>query len=285
MIKATVEENGFEGLLFTGNGSREKVVIVMSGSNGGMKLTEQCARFYDRNGIAALAVALFATKETQPCLDRVPVEYVENAIHWLRKLGYAKIGIDAMSKGSELALVCASMFADISCVIARVPSHFVSEGLSGAGKNKTPSHTSCWSYKGEELPYAPYRIRTFDIPGLFMKYGELHIISYNADKDILPESIIPVENIKAPVLLLSSRNDTVWPSYDSAVYIENRLNESGFAYVHKHIDFEHMSHAVLTELPLLYKIAFKAERKNPQGCKQDREQLKQELLHWVNEVW
>ena len=65
MIKTTVKDNGFEGILLPGDGRKNKVVIVMSGSNGGMKLTKQSAEFYDRNGIPALALALFGTKGTR----------------------------------------------------------------------------------------------------------------------------------------------------------------------------------------------------------------------------
>lgn len=285
MIKTNVKQNGFEGILLPGNGSKEKVIIVMSGSNGGMNLTKQCAEFYSRNGIPALALALFATKGTTPFLDRVPVEYVENAIKWLHGQGYQKIGVDGMSKGSEMALVAASMFSDISCVIARVPSHFVSEGLTGRKKDKGPSGTSCWSYRNQELPFAPYKTRTFDIKKMFKEEKEMHIITFNRDKEVTPESLIAIEKIKAPILFLSSRNDTVWPSYESAVYMENKLNEINFPYEHKHVAYENMSHALLTKLPLIYKLAFKAERENTQGCKRDRESLKKELLDWVNQVW
>lgn len=46
-----------------------------------------------------------------------------------------------------------------------------------------------------------------------------------------------------------------------------------------------MSHALLTQLPWIYKMAFKSERQHPEECKQDREALKTELLHWVNDAW
>ena len=284
-MKTTVKENGFEGILLPGNGSKDKVLIVMSGSNGGMKLTRAFAEFYHKNGIPALALALFATKETGEFLDRVPVEYVESAIKWLREQGYKKIGIDGASKGSEMALIAASMFSDLSCVIARVPSHFVSEGLKGKKKDKGPSGTSCWSYKGKELAYAPYKSRTFDVIGTFLREKEMHIITFNKDKDVIPESIIPIENIKAPILLISSKQDTVWPSYDSAVLMESKLTEIDFEYEHKHVAYENISHAMITDLPFIYKLAFKSERNNSKGCKEDREKLKKELLKWVKEVW
>ena len=284
-ITASVQKEGFEAILYPGNGRKDKVMIVMSGSNGGMTLTKQEAEFYHRNGIPSLALALFRTKQTPKELSRVPLEFVEKTAAWLKKLGYKQIGIDGTSKGSEMALIAASLFPELSCVIVRVPSHFVSEGLSGSGKNKAPSGTSCWSYRGEELPYAPYRSRTFNILQMFMREKEMHIITFNRDKAVTPETLIPIENIKAPVLMLSSKHDEVWPSYESAVYMEKKLTEIGFPYSHKHIAFEHMSHAVLTRLPWIYKMAFKSERRHPKECAKDRDALKEELLCWVNADW
>ncbi|MBQ8597467.1 MAG: hypothetical protein IJ029_01610, partial [Lachnospiraceae bacterium] len=65
MVQTTVAVEGFEGILFPAEGRKDKVMIVVSGSNGGMRMTKQCAEFYSKNGIPALAVALFKTKGTQ----------------------------------------------------------------------------------------------------------------------------------------------------------------------------------------------------------------------------
>ena len=154
-ITTSVQTEGFEAVLYPGDGRKDKVLIVMSGSDGGMTLTKQESEFYHKNGIPALALALFKTKQTPKELSRVPVEFVEKAIGWLKKQGYKQVGIDGTSKGSEMALVAASLFSDLSCVIVRVPSHFVSEGLTGSGKNKAPSGTSCWSFRGKELQERP----------------------------------------------------------------------------------------------------------------------------------
>ena len=280
-ISTSVSEEGFEAILYPGNGQKDKIMIVMSGSDGGMALSKQEAQFYHKNGIPALALGLFKTKQTPKELSRVPVEYVERAVAWLKKHGYKKIGIDGTSKGSEMALIAASMFSDISCVILRVPSHFISEGLSGNGKDKAPSGTSCWSYRGKELPYAPYRSRTFNILKMFMQEKEMHIIMFNRDKEVKPETLIPIEKIQAPVLMLSSKHDEVWPSFESAAYMEKKLTEIHFPYNHKHIAYEHISHALLTRLPLIYRYAFKSERQHPKECAKDREALKKELLSWV----
>ena len=285
MIQTTVKKQGFESILYRGNDTKEKVVIVISGSNGGMRLTEKEARFYHENGIPALALALFKTKQTQRNLERVPIEYVKRAVKWLKRLGYQKIGIDGLSKGSELALIAGSMFPDISCVIARVPSYFVSEGLRKSGISKNPSGTSCWSYQGKELPFAPYRSRKFNMLKMLMKEKELHILTFNKGKKVTPETVIPVEKLNGPVLLLSSRKDEVWESYKSAAIMEKRLTNAGFKYPHKHIAFPHLGHAMTTDDSLLYRIAFKRERFYPKECAAEREKLRHELLNWVNNVW
>lgn len=285
MIHTTVAKEGFEGIYFEANKKKDKVVIVISGSNGGMKMTKQCAEFYERNGISALAVALFKTKETQKDLDRVPIEYIEAAIHWLQKLGYQQIGIDGTSKGSEIALLSASMFPALSCVIARVPSHFVSEGLLVKGKAKMPSGTSCWSYHGKEIPYAPYNARKFNVPKILLKEKEMHLITINREKTVKEEHIIPIEKINGPVLLLSALNDTVWPSYESGMYMEKRLQAKGFKYPFKHVAYPTMSHAMMTEINRIYRLAFKTERQNKKQCAVERTQLAEELLKWINEVW
>ena len=285
MIKTTVSKDGFEGILFPANYTKEKVLIVISGSNGGMKLTKQCAEFYSKHFVPTLALAIFGTKETGKDLDRVPLEYVESAIRWLKKHGYQKIGIDGTSKGSELALLCASIFDELECVIARVPSYFVSEGLISKGKTKKPSGTSCWSYHGNEIPFARYNSRSFNLPEIILKEKELHLISINQDKTVKDEDIIPVEKIKAPLLLLSGKNDAVWPSYDSSLYIEKRLSETGYSYPVRHIAFDYIGHEMITTLSPIYKLAFKAERRYKQECKKERKRLAYELLNWVRNVW
>lgn len=285
LIRTTVKNDGFEGILYPGDGSKDRILIVVSGSNGGMKMTAEIAGFYHDNGIPALAVAMFNTKQTINGLVRVPLEYVECAIKWLKERGYQKIGIDGTSKGSEYALLCASYFHDISCVIARVPSYFVSEGLENKGKSKNPSGTSCWSYRGKELPFAAYKTRNINPIKLILKEKELRLREINSDKDVEEEHIIKVENIKAPILLLSGVNDAVWPSYESALYIEKRLKEHGFHYPVKHVAYKALGHGMLTELGIGYRLLFKTERQNKEACARERRQLKEVLLSWVCSYW
>ena len=91
----TIAEQGFEGHLYDAK-EKEKVVITFSGSEGGSSASDTMACYYRQNGISALGVTLFAGIDTGKFLNKVPLEYVENAIRWLKDQGYKKIAVDGI---------------------------------------------------------------------------------------------------------------------------------------------------------------------------------------------
>ena len=279
----TIAEQGFEGHYYDA-GEREKAVVTFSGSEGGSSASDTMAWYYKQNGLSALGVTLFAGEETGENLDRVPLEYAENAIAWLKAQGFEKIAVDGISKGSEYALLAASRFPEISCVVARVPSYFVSEGMIG---RKAPSGTSCWSYRGEELRYTPYVVRDFDVIRQLRMYGEFNILSYNTGKDITEESIIPVENIHGPILLISTEADTIWPSAEQADWIESHLREHDFPYEIRNLQYEHVSHFAIPmrRNTWLLKLLFQSERSDPEECATERADLSQQAVVFVRDHW
>lgn len=282
-IRTTVEQEGFHGSLFPVDGEMKKVVITISGSDGGMTAAEAIAEFYRTKGIASLAIGIFKTKQTGKYLDRVPLEYIEKAIRWLKARGYRKIGIDAISKGTEYALIAAGQFPEIACVIIRTPSHFVSEGL---GEKKRPTGTSCWSWHGKEFPFTAYRQREFDMKARIMKEKEFNILPYNSGKDIAEESLIPIEKIQAPILMFSTDVDTVWSSGESCEYMMERLKSYNFTYPYEHIAYQHISHFMLPMRRIwLLKLMFKSERVYTKECQEERADMNNRVLKWVKEVW
>ncbi len=271
---------GFDGVFFVPKTKTDKVMIVITGSDGGLNFACRSAKRYSENGIAALAVALFGTSRTNKNLDRVPVEYIENAINFLRKSGYKRIGIDGMSKGSELAIYSAINFSEISCAVLRVPTYFISEGLI----NKQPSGYSCWSRRGKELEFTPYPTRKFNLLKQILKEKEYNLLSYNTDKTLNPNSVLNLRELKIPVLLLSSKRDTVWNSFEYATNIYNELKKSNDCFPVKHIAFENIGHLMLHKIGFAKKLLFKSERRNKKICKQERKTLSHEVLQWINGV-
>jgi len=278
----TISEHGFEGRYFDAQ-QKEKVIITFSGSDGGSLISDSMAFHYKQNNISALSLTLFGGKETVKYLDRVPLEYVEKAIDWLRGQGYDKIGVDGISKGSEYALLAASKFMRISCVVARVPSYFVSEGLI----NGRPSGTSCWSYKGEEIPYVPYKVRDFNLFKQFIDHHEFNILEYNTGKNITEETIIPMEKIKGPILLISSSVDTIWPSAKQSDFIVTYLQKADFPFGLMCLRYDHMSHVAIPSSSNLWllKLLFRSERQNPQKCAKQRAELSADLIDFVTKRW
>ncbi len=280
MIKTTVKNEGFHGRLYSKNLEKEKVVITITGSDGGIKNASIIANFYKQNGIDSLAVGFFKTKETPNSLALIPVEYILNAIIWLKKQGYQKIGIDSLSKGSELALLTAIYCKDVSFMIMRSPSYFVSEGLTSKGQ---PSGTSCWSYKDIGIDFTGYKIREFDTKKEFFAHKELTLRKFNDDKVINRNSLIQINKISCPILMFSSLNDTVWESEKAANIIMKELNESNQK-VSQHKTYKYISHFMLPKISFRMKMLFRIERKYSKKCKLTREEMNKTTLSWIEGV-
>nr|MCR4790029.1 hypothetical protein [Treponemataceae bacterium] len=281
LLKKNIAFNNFDAVIYPVPGNTEKALIIVSGSEGGLEYAEKMAEYFQSHSIPSLAVGYFKTKHSVKHLSKIPVETIGDAISFLKHLGYEKIGILGLSKGSELAMAAAINYPAISCVIVRTPSYFYTEGLKGSKSSKT----SCWTYKDKELPYTPNKIRKAHPVLSFFKNKEFNILKVNSDKDVREDSIIPVEKIKGPVLIMSTKADTIWPSAESGEKIAKRLADKNFPYKYKHICFEHMSHFMFENCGSEIKYLFKSEKEFPGECAEERLLMGEETLNWLYQVW
>lgn len=276
-----IEQKNWDGILFPVQGRKDKVMIVISGSDGGLEHAGKNAKFFSDNGIPALAFSLFKTKHSPKELSLIPLEQLQSAVAYLRDRGYEKIGVQGVSKGAEYVLAAAIASPDISFVNVRTPSWFYSEGLC----KQQPSGSSCWSYQGKELPYTPYKTRKYNLVKELWKYKEFNILAFNTGKTVKPKSIIPVEKIHAPILIQTLQNDTIWPSQESGEKLVERLKENGFSYPYKLTCYEHMSHMMMEYCGSAVQLFFKSEKQYPQECAAEREQMGAETLEWAENIW
>lgn len=279
IIKVTLHKA--DGVLYPVAGRKDKVVITMSGSEGGLEHAGKLAKYLQDNGIPALAFGYFKTKHSVKSLNKIELENIKAAIEWLKKQGYEKIGIEGCSKGAEYAAAAAIAYSELSCVILKIPSWFYGEGMD----KTVPSGASSWTCEGKELPYTPYKTRKLPVMKEMMKNKEYNILAINTGKKINPDSIIPIEKIQAPVLMFSTEVDTIWPSKESCEKMEERLNANYFAYPHKHICFEHMSHMMLENCGKGIKYFIKSEKEFPEECARERIIMGRECIKWIEEVW
>ena len=57
-----------------------------------------------------------------------------------------------------------------------------------------------------------------------------------------PDAVIRVEKITGPVLLISSKMDTMWPSGPAAEQVVKRLQRHDFPYSFQHLSYDYGGH-------------------------------------------
>jgi uncharacterized protein len=229
--------------------ARNLGLLYLGGSEGGKPDAHE-PQALAKMGYPVLAVAYFGAAGLPETLELIPLEYFERAVaalqhdHGLNIDGVVVVG---RSKGAELALVLASSDLAIKGVVAISPSSVVWQGLP---KEFWPPHpVSSWTLHGDPLPYVPYDYSgTFDEsdPQAIYKVYQRSL----AQKAVPAESVIPVEKIRGPILLLSGNDDALWPSNQMAENIVARLTTGGFKFAVSHMNYPEAGHTLNEDFPL-----------------------------------
>ncbi len=282
-IELALNEVGFDGLFFPVEGSK-KAIIVVCGLGSGLVLSEKMAQQYQRMGYSALALGLYKTKYTPANYVNIPLEYMEMALLWLKDEGIEKVFVDGLSKASEYVLYAASKFDTISGVIVRSPNYYVSEGMMGTQL----SGGSSIQVNGHPVNYSSFVQR--DIKALdFIASGvDLNVLSYFDKVAIKDNSIIQIEKINGPILMIYSLSDTVFPAQDNVQKMIERLKTHDFSHPFDTLCVKYASHLLLSldasEMTRL-KLAFKSERQNPVECNNEREIIKEKTKDFLEKYF
>ncbi|KAG4105795.1 alpha/beta-hydrolase [Neocallimastix lanati (nom. inval.)] len=286
--KFTVKEDGFFGELFENENIiyKDKVLIVCPGSNGEFEKVKLICKGVSESGITTLGINYFNAPDTPSALCHVPLDYVENAAKYLKSIGFKKIGIWGISMGAVYALLCASYFPDlISLVVAASPMYYVLPAIDS--KKNISLEGSAFSYKGEDIPFEPYRQNMTFFRNFFETIKHLEPnLSYLYDPIVgnVPENhIIPVEKMKARVILISGKLDNLWPSTKSGELIMERLKKYNYAYPYEHIICEHGSHLMVPYNFLNDKV-FRACRSYPKDNERYRKEHYEKLVETFK-IW
>jgi len=275
--KFTVKEDGFHGELHKSNNEicPNKAMIVCTGSDGKMELINIMSKFLSENGITALGICFYNAPDTSDTICEVPLEYIEAGAKYLKSIGYEKVGIWGISMGSVYVLLSACYYPDlISFVVAPSPLYFVFEAVDKK-KCTLIKGKSAFSYKGKPIPFEP-SITNMSFFRFFIDAFKKMEPNFASVYDPLvgratEEHIIPVERMKASVILISGKMDTLWPSTISGDMIVKRLKDKNYAYPYKHVIFEHGGHYMIP-LSIGKEKAFKANRKYPEDNKEYRKE-------------
>lgn len=189
-----VDGDGFRGRVWAGPPGTARAALVWLGGSGGGFPAGAAGSVLASRGIDTIEVAYFAVDGLPASLRRIPVGVVARAATALeavtgRSLCPVVLGV---SRGSELALLAGSYDPGrFAGVIGVVPSGTVHGGLGASG----PIPDAAWTLGGDAVS---------------------------------PRSVIPIDRIPGPVLLLAASDDQVWPS---ARFSEEAMSVRG---LHRH---------------------------------------------------
>ena len=256
-----VGSDGVFGKLYQpGDGEVHRGLLVVGGSGGGLGWSQDVARRLAEENYAALALAYFRYGPLPKTLAAIPLEYFEAAIDWMgrqRQIDTARLAVIGGSRGAELALILATVCPRVRAVVAYAPSCVSWGPLGGIGS----FGKSAWTYRGQQMPY----VRMGISPAILREYVRMTVCAllhrpYASTSLFLvalsntasvKKALIPVEKIRGPILLISGKEDRLWPASVMSRIIVEKLAAAGFAFPCKHLDYEGAGHAIgLPGLPL-----------------------------------
>ncbi|HEV3057088.1 MAG TPA: acyl-CoA thioesterase/bile acid-CoA:amino acid N-acyltransferase family protein [Vicinamibacterales bacterium] len=201
---------------------RHAAMLVLGGSEGGIPRPAGPAGGLASRGYAVLALAYFGVEGLPRGLSNIPLEYFGTAINWLAarpSVDANRIGVLGASRGAELALLLGTVDPRLRGVVAYMPSHVVVRGCCDPR-----AWLFAWTLRGRPLATMPP-------PG-------------RPDPVEAQRAEIQVERIHGPILLLSGKDDGVWPSAESATKIVARLQQHQFPFACESLVYDHTGHGI-----------------------------------------
>ena len=197
-------------------------LLVLGGSSG--RVEAERAEVLAAHGIAALAVPWFGADGLPPSPRRVPLEVF--GPHLARLAGLApRVGVVGTSFGAEAALLLGVLYPGLSLVAALAPTAVAwqTPDTDDAGH---PVRDAKWTWGGE--PVAGMENVDQHVAGPFDEARSWNDASLAACQDLSPYAI-PVERIRATVLLSAGGDDRVWDSARACRDIAGRRAAAGRA--------------------------------------------------------
>lgn len=248
-----IAQDGIDGLLCDpGDGRRHPGVIVLGGSEGGVGMPD-AAVLLATHGFTAMSLAYFGSPGLPPTLQNIPIENFGKALQWMRARPETDpqfVAVFGVSRGAEAALEFAATYSDVSAVVARSPSYVRWEGATARQLPGGP----IWTWQRKPLTYVPIRIPVWfgaqyiwdSAMGDPIRQTPLFLHDLDAFGST-DSAEIPVENIHGPVLLLSGKDDQIWPSSLMGARLMQRLNRHRHPYADQNVSYDAVGHWIPLE--------------------------------------
>ncbi|MCK9422762.1 MAG: dienelactone hydrolase family protein [Bacteroidales bacterium] len=277
--KLMVADYGFRADWFESKNYKNAILIILGGSQGGNSIGNSWASELNKKGYHVMSLAYFQDTGLPAQLERIPLEYMDLALNWIKskpELKKSKIGLIGVSKGAELALLQASRLAKFDAVVVLTPSSVVWQSIN---HQDYFTKNSSWTLNGQPVDFLPY-----DYSKGYSNLFEF----YNSAIDKIGDNqavLIKVENIQAPLLLISGSDDRLWPAQRMSEMILQRLKNNNFKFPYYHINIPDAGHMLI--MPSLLSINQEKDQDSilpEENMFQFLGGKKEKLIEQVNEV-
>ena len=205
------------------------------------------------HGFVVLNLYYFGHSSLPERFVGVPLEYFDGAVSWLKThedVDSERLGVIGHSRGAEAALLLGTIRPDIKVIVAVAPTAVV-----WPGPNPRDSFHSAWAHQDRELAFVPIDlVQGFN--SLLRNVGGKEIDDRKLferslkNQSAVKRAAIPVEKSQAAILLISGKEDRVWPSAAMAEMLVERLDRYKHPLPYRHLAYEDAGHSFgLPNLP------------------------------------
>lgn len=215
-----IVERGVFANYFPAKGARPApAVMLLGGSEGGIgENTTDAARALQARGFNVLTPSYFGAPGQPEQLELIALETFDRALDWLRaraEVDADRVAVAGQSKGAEAALLVGVRHPELRAVVSSATTSAVWPGIDWTSFNADSS----WTSDGQPLPTVPY-----DGVPLFGDIGRVYRGALK-NFDEHDAAMVPVERIRAPLLLLCGEEDALWPACTMARQLRARSEE------------------------------------------------------------
>lgn len=245
---------GFHGRLFSNKNAGNKIILLITGSDGDTEVLDLMAGPLSSRGFNVLTVPYFAVPGLPATLEKVPLEYFEKVFKWIkhntiinkRRDEETEIYIHGTSKGAEAALLLASRYKEIKKVAAIEAHGYVFQGLNGFAFSDNTS--SSFSYGGKSIPFIKCyndifyeELKKCNEKGIPFGFASTHKKCVDM-ADNKEEARIKIENSEADLLITTGKEDNIWNGYEGCKVLMANLKKNNYKHNVEFLVYEHMGH-------------------------------------------
>jgi dienelactone hydrolase len=221
-----IRKDGLVGDLYLPAARGHHPALILLGGSDGEPMKAR-ASLLAVHGFVVLNLFYFGHPSLPERFVGIPLDYFDRAVSWLKdheEVQSQHLGVVGHSRGAEGALLLGTIRPDLKAIVAVAPSAVV-----WPGPNPKDCFRSAWTHQSRDVSFVPVDL-VQGVTSLLRKAVSKesvddHSLFAASLKNIVAvqSAAIPVEKSRAAILLISGKDDRVWPAAEMAEMVIKRL--------------------------------------------------------------